>query len=425
MRKITLKVTARSDGRVCKRVNGRILTWKDEPTARNAILRLIAAREGRSAALAASVQPRDPMLAVRDLANMFSSRADVRMQAGKIRVTTFMDISASIEAFCAALDKHAPFGRHTPVASLTPAIFRGCRAEWTKTLGACAISRRVSAIRTMFNWALNRERLIDRQPHYGDEFSGATESERRSDRQRHEAERGQHRFDHDELKTIIESHWLQNPLRLMVLLGLNGGMYAKDCAMLKWADIKKEGDIQYVDTTRNKTQVPQKFTLWPETITALRQWKKAERPTPTLERDNDLVFITVHGNPFVRESFSRDSEGRVRHGGNINSINLLFSRLLRDLEIQRKGVCFGALRHTHVTATARHTDINARHIVRGHKIGGIEEHYDLVPLESIRAVCDYARTSILSGIRPKPVGRPPKRPSQSHLQKPVAQSAYA
>jgi hypothetical protein len=46
MRKLTLRLTLRDDGRVCKRVDGRLRIWPDQATARKELFALMALREG-------------------------------------------------------------------------------------------------------------------------------------------------------------------------------------------------------------------------------------------------------------------------------------------------------------------------------------------------------------------------------------------
>jgi integrase len=85
---------------------------------------------------------------------------------------------------------------------------------------------------------------------------------------------------------------------------------------------------------------------------------------------------------------NRHENGLVKGGGETDSIKLLFNRLLVRLKIKRHGVGFGKFRHTHTSAAARHSDTNARKVVRGHKIDGIEEHYDLQDLDRLKSVTD-------------------------------------
>ncbi len=412
MRRLTLKLTPRADGRVCKRINGQLQIWPDEATARSAILAMIALQEqDGNAAVASAVTNVAAAATARDVANAFITDREQKMKDGQIEIGTFLDYKDSIDAFTDALDGYKPanpdvvslMGRRVPVAALEPHHFKHCRDLWDEQLGSHALARRIQGIRTAFKWAAEIKRLIPGPPHYGDQFSKPTKADHRADRRGSETQNGEHRFEVVELGEILACPECVSAMKCFVLLGLNGGMYAADCAVLRFTDIKREGKDRIIDTYREKTQIRQKFVLWPETVKAIDAWK-AIRPKPKNEDNADLVFITAHGLPWISESIVRDDNGLVAGGGEKNSITLMFNRMLdgRSVKIGRKrrplkrpGVGFGAFRHTHISATAIHPDANARKVVRGHKIDGIEEHYDFQDITRLKAVTDIARRQLL------------------------------
>lgn len=138
-----------------------------------------------------------------------------------------------------------------------------------------------------------------------------------------------------------------------------------------------------------------------------------------------MVFITACGNPWTSERITRDENGLVKGGGETDSIKLLFNRLLVRLKIKRHGVGFGKFRHTHTSAAARHSDTNARKVVRGHKIDGIEEHYDLQDLDRLKSVTDLVyKTLIVPALKNKK----PAQKNQPHVaarQRPSGQDNHA
>lgn len=109
--------------------------------------------------------------------------------------------------------------------------------------------------------------------------------------------------------------------------------------------------------------------------------------------DKDLIFLTVTRRPYVREH--ANGEGG---GGNIDTVALEFGKVLNALGIKWKGVNFGALRHTHVTAVGDHHDRNAARRVRGHKLEGIEAYYDKLTPARLKSVTEHARRRLLPSV---------------------------
>jgi integrase len=357
MRRITLKLTARADGRFAKRIDGQYFVWPDEETARAAVIELARRRELGVSDSTVPATPTDPPL--RTIANLFRAARKPHVQPG-----TWDDYETAIDGFLVIV------GKYRFASSLRPNDFAQVREKWDGTLGPWKLDNRVQSVRSMFRWACKTARLIDREPWYGDAFHKSKASDKRRVARQGVAERGERKFTTAELRKILDA--VDGPLRAFVLLGLNGGMYAADIAQLVPADFHTEGRFQLIDNDRIKTGVRRKFILWPETIDALRACR----------RGTDRMFMTFHGNPWVN--------------GETNSIALLFGRLLNGLGIKRRGVGFGALRHTHVSAVGGHHDHNAASVVRGHLIAGITVHYDFPDVKRLKAITDLARARLVT-----------------------------
>lgn len=402
MRKLTLSVTKRADGRVCKRIDGRLRIWADLEAARKEIINLIALREGQGAAASATQPGPQAGISIRTVLNLFLEDREARMIDGRITKGTFLKYKDAIESFAAGVDNWKPaqddslflMKRECPVGLLTPAHFRHIRSQQARGRGACSLDVRIQCVRTGFRWAWEVARLIASPPHYGDDYHKPTKADKRADKRAGEDDRGEHRFTPRELGKLLKSPKLTGAIKAMVWLSLNSGMYAADCAELRWSDVRKEGKPWVVDTYREKTQVRQKFVLWAETKAAMDVWR-ALCPKAKADLPMDLVFVTRHGGAWVHETIRRDKNGRVEGGSNINSVSLIFNKLLHSLGIKRQGVGFGAFRHTHVSAAARHPDMNARMVVRGHKIEGIESHYDYQNLSVLKSVTDLVYQSLI------------------------------
>lgn len=355
-RQITLKITRRADGRWCKRIDGHYLTWNSEAEARAAVLDIVRGR-ARGVAVTAHAIPPDPSLA--DIANAFR---DARMSAVKPR--TWRDYEAAIDSFLRLA------GKWRRANELAPADFAAVRKAWADEVGPCRLDNRVQPIRTMFRWACETARLIDKLPWYGDSFDKSTAADKRKVRREHVAEHGERVFTKPELRKLLAK--VNGPLRAFVLLGLNCGMYSVDVADLRAVDLKRVGRNTLIDNDRAKTGVRRKAVLWPDTLAAMKRCR----------RDDEGRFVTLHGNPWVH--------------GKTNSIAQAMYRLLKRLGIHRQGVGFGSLRHTHVSAVGDHPDLNAARLVRGHQFVGIEEHYDFPNVKRIKAVTDLARRRLLT-----------------------------
>jgi integrase len=165
----------------------------------------------------------------------------------------------------------------------------------------------------------------------------------------------------------------------------------------------------WVDFPRPKTGIDRRCPLWPETVQALKAAIKI-RPEPKLpvKRKNarkakpeqniedyiDRVFITKYGQSWEPKS---DYD---------NPISKETTKLLKDLEVHRKGVGFYALRHTFQTIGGQSRDRDAVRYIMGH----VEDANDMsaryteetVSDDRLKAVTDYVRDWFRSA---KPKGK--------------------
>lgn len=121
-------------------------------------------------------------------------------------------------------------------------------------------------------------------------------------------------------------------LKAMILLGINCGLGNSDCESLH-TDHIQGGCLVY---PRPKTGIPRRCPLWPETRRAIRE-AIAANPKPKDPADKDRVFLTHHGRPWCAKS-EWD-----------NPIAKETVKLLKTLDLHRKGLAFYALRHTFAT----------------------------------------------------------------------------
>ena len=375
------RLTHRRDGRWCKRFHG--VYWTSRSTDPDeALVEWLAAKRNILNGEAAAPEPDPVETPVRLIVNRFLTDRQERQEAGTMKPRT------AASYIKAALEFAAAVGGATPVRQLRPEDFGKARDKWRASLGAWKLSERVGAIRTMLKWA-RVHRLIDFEPWYGDRFGMASAAEKRKGKRVGDDAI----FTGEEIKLLLSNAAI--PLRAMILLGLNGGLYAIDCADLRTGDLRQRDGQTVYDNQRRKTGVPWTFVLWPETVAALTE-AQASRPKPRKGVDADHVFLTIFGRPFYRDVVTQDDSGKLVNGGEVNAISQEFDRLCDRLGIKRAGVGFGKLRHTYVTAVDDHPDQRAARRSRGHLVGGIESHYRSFTVEHLHSVSDLSRRRLLS-----------------------------
>lgn len=165
-------------------------------------------------------------------------------------------------------------------------------------------------------------------------------------------------FEADELRTILAA--AKEPLRTMVLLGINCGLGQSDCANMQRSHLDlSSGWLRY---PRPKTGVARSIPLWPASVEALRTAADV-RPAAIDAGDAECVFLTKYGNRFVRTKTTR-LEDRDRCTA-IDAVALTFGRLLKTLGINGNRN-FYALRHTFQTIGGEAKDPEAVSSIMGH-----------------------------------------------------------
>jgi integrase len=134
----------------------------------------------------------------------------------------------------------------------------------------------------------------------------------------------------------------------------------------------------WVDYPRPKTGVPRRVPLWPETVAAIREALK-RRPTPKLEADAGLVFVTK-------------KLGRFAKLDNDNPVTKETSKLLKQLKLHRPGLNFYALRHVFETIGGESRDQAAVDAVMGHARDDMASVYrERISDERLKAVTETVR----------------------------------
>jgi integrase len=194
--------------------------------------------------------------------------------------------------------------------------------------------------------------LIDKPIRYGQSFKKPSKATVRKHRNSKRAKNGKRMFEARELCAILKA--AKQPLRAMILLGINCGFGQSDLASLPLSALNL--DEGWVDYPRPKTGVERRCPLWNETIRAASE-VATNRPTPKNDTDSNLLFLTKYGHRWVRTN----PNGK---GTPDDAVGKEFTKLL--LKLKRLGVSFYALRHTFETIGGKSLDQVAVDHIMGH-----------------------------------------------------------
>lgn len=355
-----------ASGRWAKKCRGKIHyfgPWSDPDGALRRWLEvkddLLAGRRPR---------PKSDELAIRGLVNHFLTSRKQKVDCGELAAHSF----ASYLKSCGVMV--ATFGRTRPVSDLRPDDFRSLRARFAKSHGPTALAKDVQEIRTVFKWGVENG-ILDRLPLFGSDFR------RPPARVLRKAKAKQDRtLTADQLRALIED--ADQPLRTMILLGINAGFGPADCGQVPKSTIDLEAG--WVDFARSKTGIPRRCPLWGETLESLRE-ADATRPNPAAPADSTLFFLNQAGRSWAT-------------GRRPNIIGRHFRDLLKRLGLYREGLTFYSLRHTHRTMADGAQDQVASAVIMGHLMGDMAAHYrHAVDDARLQRVVDYVHDWLFSG----------------------------
>jgi integrase len=276
-------------------------------------------------------------LTIRELANHFLTAKEQQRDAGDIRPSTFADYYSTCKTLSEA------FGKDQLVDDLVAEDFQALRARLAKQLGPHALSREVQQVRTMFKYGYDAG-LIDKPMRFGPTFKRPAKRILRAHRQSN----GRRMFEAAELCKIIET--ADQPLRAMILLGINCGFGNTDCGMLPTSALDLRAG--WIDFPRPKTAVERRCPLWPETVKAIRDALK-KRPMPKQREHDKLVYLTKYGQPWAKDTST-------------SPVTQEFRKLLDKLKLHRPGLGFYAIRHTFETIAGGSLEQVAVNHIMGH-----------------------------------------------------------
>jgi integrase len=276
-------LTAHPAGYWCKKIRGRIHyfgPWSDPDAA---LAKYLAEKD----ALHAGKKPRPDAEAMRvkDLVNAFLNHKQSLVDAGELSPRTWINCKEATDLLIAHL------GKERMVTDLGPDDFATLRTKMTKKWGALRVRDLIQRCRSVFKYALELG-MIEKAVRFGPGFDRPSKKTIRLER----AAKGPRMFEADELRKIIDS--ASQPLKSMILLGVNAGFGNADCGTLPLTALDLERG--WVNYHRPKTGITRRCPLWAETVAALKEML-ADRPKPKDPADNGLVFLTVQGNSWHKK----------------------------------------------------------------------------------------------------------------------------
>lgn len=345
---------AHQNGQWAKKIKGKqwfFGVWADPDAAlRKYLDEVNEIQAGRDLRRSGVVQVSSDQLTVYDMCNLFLERQEARRIAREVSNRHFSDCRKS----CELVTTH--FGKFMRAAAMRAADFKALRESFPATWGPVKKANEIQRVRSVFKWAAESE-LIDRLPNFGPDFKKPSKTATRRDQQKRQSERGgKLDFTAEEIQKLLKasSSWLH----ACILLGINGGMGNADCGRLstRFLDLNSG----WYDLPRQKTGIPRRFQLWPETIEAIRA-AMMKRPIAKNDDDDPLCFLTSHGMPVWWEVVKESGETFVR-----DNITKSFTKLCKDCGISRSGRGFYSLRRTFETVAGATKDQVAVDYVMGH-----------------------------------------------------------
>jgi integrase len=258
------------------------------------------------------------------------------------------------------------FGADKLASDLGPDNFTRLYRAWAdreSPLGAHALGRMVQCCRTIFKFAYENA-WITALPRYGSVFRKPSAEKKQGSG-----------FTLEEARVLIACESAANvQVEAMLLLMLNGGYTAKDCAALPRSAVDFDTNIIHFPRPKMKRRraIARVMVMWPETAEALKE-AMARRPA------DELVFRTVHGNPWVQ--------------GLTDSVRLMCERTQKALGWTVRGPSW--LRHLHRTIADELEKPHAAARLMGHRIPGIAETYiDTIEHSRIEEVTRHIRVRL-------------------------------
>lgn len=207
----------------------------------------------------------------------------------------------------------------------------------------------ILAIKTVVNWGVRME--LCKPARYGPRFAGPGLPRIEADQ---EANGSTRFFDRELLLAAIDA--AKPTMKVVVLLGLNCGFYVQDTTAITIEHLHLDHEIPHHDFRRVKTHRRRMATLWPATVTAIREYLESQLSREPGQR---RLMLTKRGHPYLSPSASR-------------TLPRAFDELIESVGDRPAGASLGSLRHTYATVAGLSSDQPMIDLAMGHVAGTIE-----------------------------------------------------
>ena len=309
-------------------------------------------------------------LTVAQMITLFLEHLQQRIQTGEIsarRVAEYRRIY---------LDVFEIWGAEKVVTSVNQADCQKLREKLTKGCRLQRLAEKIKRVLRMVNWAYESD-YLDVLPKFRlwlDVPKGRAIQREKGGKK--------HFFQASEIMALAESGG-RYPLqwRALILTAINCGFGSRDLAELQFDQLDlKTG---FVEEKRGKTGIGRKCALWPETVTAIKDYLENERPKTMYK---EKVFVTSEGT-----LWNYDTEK-----SRVDSLGLAFRRTATRLGMEETS--FYTFRRTFRTIADETGDIPAINLIMGHadhSMGGVYRQF--IKDDRLKAVSDYVRNWLLNG----------------------------
>ena len=222
-----------------------------------------------------------------DLINKFLHFKRGLVDTGELSMRSWYDYQVTGERIVKV------FGAKKIVEHVTPSDFEQLRADYAKTWKAVRCGNEINRVRIIFRYAFETGLIL--APVKFGTFKRPSRHTLRKAKAKDRHQHGARMFTAEELRKIIDA--APQPMRSMVLLGINGGLNNQDVATVPISAFDLERGI--LDFPRGKTGVPRIIPLWAETVESIRQWMTT-RPTAKHAEDEPLMFLSKQRRPWYR-----------------------------------------------------------------------------------------------------------------------------
>jgi len=307
-------------------------------------------------------------LTVKEAVNTFLDEKKHRVRGGELSARTWDEYKEACDTIIDA------FGKTRLVSNLRPDDFTTLRRRMAKRWGPARLGKMITCVRCVFKFAYDSD-LIDRPMRYGPAFKKPSKKTMRL----HRAQKGLQLFTADEIRRMVAV--ADQPLKAMILLGINAGLGNTDCGRLPLGAFNLE--TGWMDYPRPKTGVARRCWLWPETRVAIRETLE-QQPVPKKTAGADLVFITKYGNGWNDDSTVTHEMRKLLDGLGINGHRNFYT-----------------LRHTFRTVADESKDQPAIDHIMGHARDDMASIYrERISDDRLRDVADYVRQWLFQGSAP-------------------------